>query len=79
MTTHDLVPPWRHYDADTIPWEVDGAFHRAMIVLNKNESAWNPASTRHAIWGPARVTYIQYPDGGVNAKVEAEAVERADS
>lgn len=39
------------------------------FVLTVHDCAWNPASTKHLIHGPARVTYERFVDGGVKAEV----------
>lgn len=39
------------------------------VVLGKVDTAWNPASTKDELYGPATVTYTHHADGGVTAKV----------
>jgi hypothetical protein len=40
-----------------------------MVVLAKGEEAWNPASTKKRIKGPANLSYTRFPDGGVTVRV----------
>lgn len=42
---------------------------RVTVTLTGEDSAWNPASTKRVIYGPAKVTYTQHADGGVDAEV----------
>lgn len=50
--------------------EVEGGHNsRASFVLTSNDTAWNPGSTKDSIVGPGRITYIRYPDGGVQARL----------
>jgi hypothetical protein len=39
------------------------------VSLAKGESAWNPASTKNLVYGPADLVYRQYADGGVELSV----------
>ncbi len=39
------------------------------VELKRNESAWNPACTTCRIWGPARIIYRRFRDGGIEATV----------
>lgn len=57
-----------HIDPDQLDFHPSGGgWERAVLVLGKGDTAWNPASTKHVIYGPARVTYVRAPDGGVDA------------
>lgn len=38
-------------------------------VIADLAAAWNPASTKHRLFGPMRIRYILHPDGGVNATI----------
>lgn len=38
--------------------------------LAEGEAAWNPASTKRLLYGPAVVTYTHHVDGGWHAHVE---------
>ena len=59
------------------PDDVEGAVLRknhaetgsATVTLKAGDTAWNPASTKHVIHGPARVRYTIHPDGGVDATI----------
>jgi hypothetical protein len=42
------------------------SFH---VTLTGVDSAWNPASTKTSINGPAKVGYRMYSDGGISATV----------
>lgn len=44
-------------------------WRKVEIVLGKDETACNPASTKHLIYGPAKVTYDIHPSG-INTTVE---------
>lgn len=47
-----------HVGYDDLKWErVDDHWEEAVVDLNKGDSAWNPASTKHVIYGPATVRY----------------------
>lgn len=39
------------------------------VSLAVGETASNPASTKDVIYGPAFVQYIEWPDGGIEARV----------
>jgi hypothetical protein len=53
------------------PVGADGQWPRkAYVGLVKGETAWDPSSTKRLIEGPATVTYIEWKDGGLDAKVE---------
>lgn len=47
----------------------------AILKLDPNETAWDPASTKREISGPALVTYFQYSDGGVAVTVKDRKIE----
>ena len=48
----------------------DGAGYGALRVeLDDFAAAWNPASTKHEIYGPCNLEYSLYPDGGVTLHV----------
>jgi hypothetical protein len=42
------------------------------VELNDLARAWNPASTKRSIYGPAVVEYTLHPDGGVTAYLDPE-------
>ena len=75
MTTHEFVPGWRppnegsHITRHLVESKLNdsGQFYGTLAEL---ESAWNPASTKHPIWGPAKVTYVQHIEGGWSVHVE---------
>lgn len=46
-----------------------GAAQTASLELDDGDTAWNPASTKGVINGPAVVVYVRYRDGGVTARV----------
>jgi hypothetical protein len=54
---------------DAQPWA--GGTRRAQAVLMPDDTAWNSASTRHVLHGPATVTWFEYPDGGIETVVNA--------
>lgn len=39
------------------------------VELADLAAAWNPASTKRKLYGPAVIEYVQYPDGGVSAAI----------
>ena len=39
------------------------------VELADLAAAPNPASTKHDLYGPAKVTYLQWPDGGIQTIV----------
>ena len=41
---------------------------RVTIDLEVGDSCWHPASTKHDLHGPIRVTFRRYPDGAVEAE-----------
>jgi hypothetical protein len=47
----------------------DPAPRRYRLGLGARDTAWNPASTKRPISGPATVTYTQYPDGGIDVSI----------
>lgn len=61
-----------HCTAEQLDWISLGGtgWKRAAVTLGEGDSAWNPASTKHVIHGPAVVMYERAPDGGVTARVE---------
>lgn len=57
---------WDVDDLNWVPWgnpTHQPGFYRAVVVLREDETAWNPASTKRVIYGPATVTYEKYPSG----------------
>lgn len=48
---------------------IGDAVQRTLFVIDGGDTAWNPASTKHVIDGPARVTYTRHVDGGITAAV----------
>lgn len=42
---------------------------RYRLALGAGDTAWNPASTKEVISGPATVTYTEYADGGIEVQV----------
>lgn len=56
------------FELDELTWTTDeGGVERASIQLRVRDSAPNPASTRHRLYGPGTVRYARYPDGGLIA------------
>lgn len=52
------------YDAATVrslAVQVDGAWEITALVLKDGETAWNPASTKGPLHGPALVEYEMHP------------------
>lgn len=62
-----------HTSADQVVALLDQAarshpgHERVQVVLMPLDTTWNPASTKHPIYGPGVVTYDRYPDGAVEA------------
>jgi hypothetical protein len=53
-----------HTGYDDLVWEDLGDhWERAIVVLEKGDTAWNPGSTKHVIYGPCTVTYERHPSG----------------
>jgi hypothetical protein len=50
----------------------------AVVTVNvsKGETAWNPASTKHVLYGPLTIRYEFYRDGGVRGEILAGEVLR---
>jgi hypothetical protein len=44
------------------------------VELKDGETAWNPASTKSAITGPAHLEYDIAPDGGVVLTIDAPRI-----
>lgn len=68
MTTYT-----HHYTAAEVDGMAEsvGAGNRAVTLrLQAGDTAWNPASTKGPIPGPAKVHFMQYPDGGWEARTE---------
>lgn len=42
---------------------------KTRVKLDRGDRAWNPASTKDRIPGPAIVEYTRYPDGGIDAEI----------
>lgn len=40
---------------------------RVTVYLSEGDTAWNPASTKHLIYGPTTVLYERHQDGAVVA------------
>lgn len=60
----------KHHDSSDLVWmERPNGWARASVDLAIDETAWNPASTKGVIYGPALVTYERAPDGGINCRV----------
>lgn len=55
-------------DASTVP-EGNSVYAEVSYVLAAGDTAHNPASTKHLIYGPATVKYVEYVDGGMTAIV----------
>lgn len=43
--------------------------HTFTVTLDETDSAWDPSSTKHDVFGPGSITYEQFPDGGVHATI----------
>lgn len=60
-----------HYAHDALPYaEIGEGWKRAVVHLGEHDTAWHPGSTKHVIYGPAKVTYEQGPSGAVTGVVE---------
>lgn len=45
------------------------------VTLFKGDSAWNPTTTSgRPIYGPAKITYTRYADGGIHCQFDEIAV-----
>lgn len=59
-----------HHDGSTLEWKPLGrGWEEAVLILPEGDTAWNPASTKTVIYGPATVTYQRDPNG-ITAYVE---------
>jgi len=60
-----------YYDLNDLDWvELGGTgWRRAAVQLDDEDTAVNPASTKHVLYGPGWVQYNQAPDGGVTATI----------
>lgn len=63
MDEHTTAP--RHTSGDDLEWRTYNGLRVADVDLEDGETAWNPASTRSVICGPARLRYVRWPDGRV--------------
>lgn len=60
-----------HYPSSTVLEAIEAAepndqgTREHFLVLDRGDSAWNPATTKGDIHGPATVQFIQYADGGL--------------
>lgn len=66
MTTYDgeeILSRLRH------PASMTKGIGNVRLELEYGDKAWNPASTKKMLRGPCVVTYVSYPDGGVEAVV----------
>jgi hypothetical protein len=62
------------YTYANLPWRrTEDGRDVAVIVLAEGDSAWNPTCTTCLLWGPSKITYTRWPDGGVDA-LEEDAV-----
>lgn len=60
-----------HFKSDEIRAAInDSPVSELVLTLTQRDHAWNPASTSRDIFGPAKVTYRQFRDGGYEAIVE---------
>jgi hypothetical protein len=53
-----------HTGYDDLVWVPSGhndGYAYATVVLGRDDTAWNPSSTKHVIYGPAKVTYERSP------------------
>lgn len=74
LETHRRTPdswPW-----ERVRWllsqEPEPTAERARTItvrVGAGDRAWNPATTRSSIFGPAVVSYVEYADGGYRASV----------
>jgi hypothetical protein len=63
-----------HYSSQDIRAELNaqGSFPaEKTVVLAEGDSAWNPASTKHDLYGPCTIVYTMHVDGGVEARERA--------
>jgi hypothetical protein len=54
-----------HLRPDNLPLE-----ERVQVILEKGERMANPASTKHLIYGPAKITAFLWRDGGLDLTIE---------
>ncbi len=57
----------KHTSKNDLVWHKENGCERAYVTLFARDSTWNPASTARYIYGPCQVTYVRYPDGGIDA------------
>jgi hypothetical protein len=57
------TPVTTHFGYDDLIWDGDVCILR----LYQYESAWSPDDRR--IYGPCTITYLRYPDGGIDATI----------
>ena len=58
-------------DYDNLNWVPLGeGWYKAEVSLKEGDSAWNPASTKRELYGPATVLYRKAPDGGITVLVK---------
>jgi hypothetical protein len=57
------------FGADRLDWQDIGeGWQEVTVALADGESAWDPTSTKRALWGPGTVTYRRGPSRGVTAE-----------
>lgn len=63
-----------HYELDNLNWHAVGDHcDKASVTLTRDDTAPNPASTKHLIYGPADVTYYRFPSG-IDVHVDQHAI-----
>lgn len=59
-----------HYAYGDLDWQSAGeGWETATVELGEQDTAWNPASTKHVVYGPAKITYERHRTG-ITAYVE---------
>ena len=47
---------------DVLEQMEENGTNEASFVLEEGISAWHPASTKRNVWGPAKITYVKFPE-----------------
>ena len=62
---------------DAQPKSPDG-IQRLVVDVHAHETAPNPASSKEAFRGPVTLSYVQFPDGGIDVTIMEDEPEEAD-
>jgi hypothetical protein len=69
MSQASEVMRGKHYGLNDLPWEQKQYREVAVVELKKGESAVNPTCLTCKLWGPCKVTFTRWQDGGIEAIV----------